>query len=249
MILWPVRKFIKRRFLSWLVRTPLGVTIAFDVAKDKAIALTFDDGPNPNGTPSILDTLEAFRAKATFFLLGRNVDTYPHIAAEIARRGHAIGCHTYNHVRLVGLKTAQIVQEIKQSQRSILRATGTKPRLFRPPYGAYDSKAYFILRAFGMKVILWSAGGEDWLEHDSGIIVQRVLEGLSNGACVFLHDGSEDFSRQEAINRSNTIAATRTLLRVLSEQGYQFLTVPEMMRYRERRVFFRYWGGYKLILD
>src|SRR5262249_23719318 len=102
---------------------------------DRALALTFDDGPNPATTPALLDLLDRYDARATFFLIGRYVRACPDLAAEIARRGHLLGNHTDTHPNLLWLSTSQIFDEFARCALSILRATGQRPTLMRPPYG------------------------------------------------------------------------------------------------------------------
>jgi len=200
--------------------------------------LTFDDGPNLPYTAPILDALDEYDVKATFFLLGRNVDLFPKVTSEIVRRGHAVGSHTYNHTRLIGLSRTAVAQEIRDGQESVYRATGMRPRLFRPPHGSLDLASFVTVRLMGFRPVLWSVSGQDWLSGTAGEIVKRVLDETSPGSVIVLHDGYRDVMDAQASDRSRTVAAVRMLLRALTAEGYQFLTIPQMSEFPERRVYF-----------
>lgn len=216
----------------------LGAVVGYDVADHKVIALTFDDGPNPPYTLPILDALDEHNVKATFFLLGQNVDLFPKVALEITKRGHAVGSHTYNHTRLVGLSRAAVTQEIRAGQESVRRATGKRPRLFRPPHGALDLTSFVVVRLMGFRPVLWSVSGQDWLSITADEVAQRVSDAVQPGSILLLHDGYQDVTDSQACDRSRTVAAVRILLKALAAGGYQFATVPEMSSFPERRVYF-----------
>lgn len=216
----------------------LGSVVGYDVATRKFIALTFDDGPNPRYTVPILDVLDEHNAKATFFLLGQNVDLFPEAASEIVRRGHAVGSHTYNHTRLVRLNRDAVAREIRDGQESIYRATGVRPCLFRPPHGALDLTSFVTVRLMGFRPVLWSVSSQDWLGGTADEIAQHILDGTSPGSIILLHDGYRDLADAQASDRSRTVATVHMLLKMLMAEDYQFMTIPQMSRFPERRVYF-----------
>jgi peptidoglycan/xylan/chitin deacetylase (PgdA/CDA1 family) len=222
--------YIKRLLFpltSWLKNRLLGAVIGYDVTPRKIVALTFDDGPDPPHTIPVLDALDEHRARATFFLSGRNVDLFPEVAFEIVRRGHAVGSHTYNHPSLVGLNIAAVMKEIREGQKSINRVTGKKPYLFRPPYGDFDLTSLVTTRLMGLLPVLWTTSGEDWQSISSDDIVKRILVKVQPGSIILLHDKS-----------SRTVETIHELLKALSAEGYQFVTLPEMNRFPERYVYY-----------
>ena len=216
----------------------LGAVVGYDVGADRVVALTFDDGPNPPYTLPILDALDEYNARATFFLLGRNAALFPEVALEIVRRGHVVGSHTYNHTRLTDLGRANVAQEIRSGKESVRRATGKNPRFFRPPHGVLDLDSFVMARLIGFRPVLWTASGQDWLSITGDEVAKRVLNETSPGSIILLHDGYQDVTDAEASDRSRTVTAVRTLLEALATEGYQFMTLSEMSRFPERRVYF-----------
>ena len=140
-----------------------------------AIAITFDDGPNPAITPQILDLFDRHSAKATFFLIGSHVRAFPALAKEIAARGHAIGNHTETHPALTFLSPAQIAEQLDHCDEAILAATGTKPKWMRPPFG-YRSPwlAGIVRRRGGAGVAMWSKAARDWRLQQSALVIRAL---------------------------------------------------------------------------
>src|SRR6476661_2066533 len=125
--------------------------------RDRTVALTFDDGPNPAVTPQLLDLLDRYDARATFFLIGRYVRACPEIAAEIARRGHVLGNHTDTHPNLLWLSRTQILDELARCEASILEATGQRTTIMRPPYGIRGPQVHAAAREARLgPPIMWS---------------------------------------------------------------------------------------------
>ncbi|MDF2721976.1 MAG: chitooligosaccharide deacetylase [Paenibacillus sp.] len=204
--------------------------IVWEVPTDeKLIALTFDDGPDPEDTVAILELLKAYEAKATFFVVGQRVDKYPAIAQREINEGHEIANHTYNHKYMNGNRISQagIQEEILKTERSIVQATGQKPQLFRPPGGYYNEHVVNASRQTGYKVILWSwhQDTEDW--HTPGVkrIVNKVLNNARNGDIVLFHDYVE--------GKSQTVEALNQILPELKNRGFRFVTVSQLMTHRK----------------
>ena len=145
------------------------------------IALTFDDGPHPQGTPAVLDALAQFGVKATFFLVGEQVQRYPQLARRIVTDGHDIGVHGWNHRKLAAEPPQTTKRLIIQAHRTIAEATGASPLWYRPPYGVATGAALSAARALGMTPIWWTSHGRDWSDHDPLTISRRVLRADRSG--------------------------------------------------------------------
>jgi peptidoglycan/xylan/chitin deacetylase (PgdA/CDA1 family) len=156
----------------------------------RTLALTFDDGPNPAVTPQLLDLLDKYDARATFFLIGRYVRACPALAAEIVRRGHAIGNHTDTHPNLVWLSRAEVVDELSRCAAAIFAATGQRPTIMRPPFGYRGPQLHAAVRQAGIEPpIMWSKSGRDWKGQPVSRLIQR-LRAVQSGDIVLLHDGA-----------------------------------------------------------
>ena len=190
-------------------------------------ALTFDDGPAPPFTDQILDILAERKIPATFFLCGKNVERYPEIARRIVREGHAIGNHTYSHP-LLYLRTPRFMaEEIDRTQDVIERVTGVKPVLFRPPYGARWPGLMPILKARGLKMVMWSATGYDW-KYQTEQIVSATTREMHPGAVILLHDGHERRAPGE-IDRSSTVKALPFIIDAAGKAALTFVSLERFM--------------------
>lgn len=182
----------------------------------KCIALTFDDGPM-RGTSKLLEVLATHRARATFFVVGENVDAYPGLVRQEAQAGHEIANHSYTHADLRRSSVPRIRSEIGRTQLAIRRITGRTPTLFRPPYGSTDRRVAAAARQNGLAQIIWSVDTADWRNRDARIVERRVVRGARRGGIVLMHD-----------IHPTTIAAVPAILRRLAAQGYTFVTVTEL---------------------
>ena len=153
------------------------------------VAVTFDDGPHPQGTPAVLETLAHAGATATFFLVGEQVERFPALAAEIAAAGHEIALHGYRHTLLLRRSPRALAEDLDRAAAVIHDATGRSPAAYRPPYGVFSSGALRLVRLRGWLPILWSHWGHDWGANDRPErIVERASSGLVAGDVVLLHD-------------------------------------------------------------
>lgn len=153
------------------------------------IALTFDDGPHPKFTEIILKELDKYQMRATFFMVGKNVDAYPSIAKEVADAGHEIGNHSYSHPMFTRLSTEKVDAELQKTQDAVYNATGKTPLWLRPPYGAFDkARLGHIPLAKGLGIAYWSVDPMDWKQPGVDVISSRVLNSTTPGAIVLLHD-------------------------------------------------------------
>lgn len=184
-------------------------------ATDKKIALTFDDGPHPKVTKQILKTLEKYDAKATFFVVGQEVKEHPEILKAVYNAGHEIGNHTFNHEKLTTLQPEDIKQQIQSTDAIIKSTIGQRATVFRPPYGSYDET---ITDQLNVPNVLWTIDTLDWKHRDSKKTVLAVKEGAKNGSIVLMHDIHQ-----------TTADALDEILATLQKQGYEFVTVSELL--------------------
>jgi peptidoglycan/xylan/chitin deacetylase (PgdA/CDA1 family) len=186
--------------------------------------LSFDDGPS-EATPELLDLLDQFQARATFFLCGANVRRLPEAAREIARRGHEIGNHSDTHARFWLRSPAFVRREVTLAQQTIDGVTGVRPVLFRPPFGVRWFGLRGIQRELGLTSVMWTTIAQDWrLPADA--IVRRLLDRARNGAIFCLHDGREANPQP---NVRPMIEALRTVLPELTRRGFRFETVSQVL--------------------
>ena len=196
----------------------------------KQIALTFDDGPNDPHTHHLLDVLARHNVHATFFLIGRHVRQRPDIAAEIAKRGHVIGNHTFTHPLLTFQTPSRIRAEITECRDAIQDAVGEHSNLFRPPWGARRPAVFRMVRQLGLEPVMWNITGYDWKAPSPEFIEQKVTPRVRGGDVILLHDGGHAVF---GTDRSATVAAVDRLLTRYLAEGYEFVAIPEMMA-RER---------------
>ncbi len=180
----------------------------------KKVALTFDDGPHPEHTLNILNTLDQYDAKATFFMQGKRVEYYMNAAKEVAERGHEIGNHSMNHPDFTTLSFEQIDFEVSRTNQLIMQATGLKPTVFRPPYGSTNEE---INNFINMEPVLWTIDTEDWKNKDPDIIEERIRVNMHDDAIILMHD-----------IHGTTAQALPDILGYLSSEGYEFVTVSEL---------------------
>src|ERR1700683_581229 len=161
-------------------------------ASGRGCALTFEDGPPPQGTPAGRDALARAGAHATFFLVGEQVLRSPALAREIADAGHGIGLHCHRHRNLLRPTPWQVAEDISRAPDAIETSTGRSPRLYRPPYGVLNAAALRLARARGWRTLLWSHWGRDWDRRATpASILARVTDGVQEGAVRLLHDADE----------------------------------------------------------
>jgi peptidoglycan/xylan/chitin deacetylase (PgdA/CDA1 family) len=192
----------------------------------RQIALTYDDGPNDLHTLRLLEVLAKHDAHATFFLIGRYVRHRPDIAREIVKAGHTVGNHTFMHPLLIFKSDAEIRKQLSECRAALSEAVGEHSNLFRPPFGGRRPAALRIARELGLEPVMWSVTGYDWNAPSASIIEQKVGKQIRGGDVVLLHDGGH---KQMGADRSQTVVATDHLLTRYKDEGYEFVTISEMM--------------------
>jgi len=194
------------------------------------LALTFDDGPNPRETPRLLDLLDAYDAKATFFLIGRWAGREPALLREIVERGHAIGNHTHTHPTMPLHGADAIREELARCRGAVELAGVTFSRvdgamLMRPPYGRRRPGTLRVLAEEGYVPVTWSVTGYDWRGWETAERIGRRCIRARDGDLILLHDGSDHDPRHD---RSRSLSAARAVLEHHTARGTQFVTVPEL---------------------
>jgi peptidoglycan-N-acetylglucosamine deacetylase len=170
-----------------------------------SIGLTFDDGPDPDATPAVLEALAAADAKATFFLVGEQVDAHPDLAVEVVAHGHTVGLHGHRHVEHDDLADPRA--DLERAAVALADATGERPTLFRPPYGRFSERSYAACRELGLRAVYWSAWGGDWEPIPAERIADLVIRDVAPGAIVLLHDSARYAYRESARPTADALPA------------------------------------------
>lgn len=191
--------------------------------KDKVIALTFDDGPDPRYTPKLLDVLRINDVKCTFFVLAENAERYPDIINRIRNEGHYIGLHSLRHKNAIFSLPDQTRKDFSKSV-NIMDELGVKVKFFRPPWGIFNPLTYHYAKAYNLKVVLWSIHAMDWSRWVSEeYIRKRLINNIKSGDIILLHD-----SRGSKNSPNRTIKALKTVLPLLKRKGYRFILVSDL---------------------
>lgn len=190
-----------------------------NITNNKLIALTFDDGPIDNVTPKILQLLKDEDIKATFFMIGTNVEKYPKIARKVAADGHEIANHSYSHANLNKLNKTNMKQQLIHSQKIIEQITNYKPKLFRPPYGEYNETVINLAEESKQEIIMWSVDSYDWKAKNKNTILDNTLKDLKPGSIILMHDIHEV-----------TAESLPSLIKKLKSDNYEFVTVSELIK-------------------
>jgi peptidoglycan-N-acetylglucosamine deacetylase len=193
----------------------------------KQLALTYDDGPNDPYTLRLLEVLGKHNVCATFFLIGLYVQQRPGIAREIAQAGHVVGNHTFTHPLLIFKTESEIRKELSACRAALQDAIGEHSNLFRPPFGGRRPAVLRITRELGLEPVMWNVTGYDWNSPPAAAIERKVAKQIRGGDVILLHDGGH---RQMGADRSQTVIATDHLIARYKSEGYEFATIPSMMK-------------------
>ncbi len=213
--------------LFWIFfKPPFGKNIVCINTDQRVVALTFDDGPNPPYTDQLLDVLAKHNIKATFFLIGKRIETHPETASRILAEGHYIGNHTYKHPVLGLCMPSRIQQEIEQTDY-LLQCIGLKGEIvFRAPMLTRYLPVAWVQVRQNRTHISCKVWGWDWLTQNPDLITRSVLKKIKPGSIIVLHDG---IAGNDNANRSGTIEATDRLITILKQKEYQFVTVQDVL--------------------
>lgn len=181
----------------------------------KKIALTFDDGPNADYTVELLAGLKERGVKATFFLLGKEVEKSPEIVKQMQEEGHLIGNHSYEHVDLSKLSDAEAIKQVDKTNEAIHKITGEYPEYIRPPFGSWKSNLDYETT---MIEVMWNIDPLDWQTPDTKVVVDRVIKDVEENDIILLHDASK-----------SSVEAAFEIIDILQKEGYEFVTVEEIL--------------------
>ena len=184
--------------------------------EEKVVALTFDDGPHPRYTEEILDVLDEYGIKATFFVIGKNAETYPGIVEEEIARGHEIESHTYSHRFANSYGYTEALNELKKNEDAL----GISMSYVRPPGGIVSTSFKRAAAESGYKIVLWSIDTLDWKSPGADHVVNSVLNNVKSGDIILMHD--------YVVGRSTTVGALKRVIPELLGKGYRFVTVSEL---------------------
>ncbi|GAA4100582.1 polysaccharide deacetylase family protein [Nonomuraea soli] len=206
-------------------------TSTTDCSIAKCVALTFDDGPGPY-TPELLDQLARAHARATFFTVGLNVAADPQVVRRMVREGHVVANHSWSHRDLSKLSSSRVADSLTRTQDTLAAATGERPTLVRPPYGAIGKEVQTVSQRMGLALVNWSVDTQDGQYRDPTEVAQKAVGGARPGAIILMHD----------IHRS-TVDAVPAILKALQGKGYALVTVPELYGSSEMRAGRLYTAG------
>ncbi len=196
-----------------------GVRVSRVAVPGPYVALTFDDGPHASYTPQILDILRRHGAHATFFVLGSRAASHPGILARAVAEGNEIGSHTWNHMNMARSSHAAICSDLDRTAAAIEKATGKRPRVMRPPYGAANSAVTSLVYGrYGTPAILWDVDTEDWRRPGVGVVVDRAVSKARPGSIILVHD-----------IHASTLAAVEGIVSGLQARGFKLVTVSQLM--------------------
>ena len=181
------------------------------------IALTFDDGPSGAITEKLLDGLAARNVKATFFLCGYRIETFPEIAQRMAEEGHELGLHSNRHDYMQHMTKEEALDDLAECQSILTESTGVSARLFRPPGGLYSQALLAASRELGLSVVFWSVDPHDWDKEKSSQVLPYLLSHASAGDIILMHDLTE-----------HSVSAALSFIDTMYAKGYEFCTVSEL---------------------
>ncbi|MCX7551456.1 polysaccharide deacetylase family protein [Xanthomarina sp. F2636L] len=185
---------------------------------ENQVAITFDDGPNPEFTPRVLELLKSYQAKATFFCIGLNTENYPKLINNIINEGHTIGNHTYSHHNMFGFfSTQQVIDELKQTNDLVLEKTGLKLKLYRPAFGVTNPRIKKALEITKLQAIGWNKRSLDTTSLNKEHVLKRASKNLKKGDVILLHDSSE-----------KSLWVLEQLLLILQKKDLQAVTIDKL---------------------
>jgi peptidoglycan-N-acetylglucosamine deacetylase len=189
---------------------------------ESGVALTFDDGPDPDATPAVLDALAAASTRAVFFLVGEQVEAHPELARRVADEGHQVALHGFRHVEHDELGTGARA-DLDRGAAAIAAATGVEPQLYRPPYGRFSEHSFRAVRELGLTPVYWSGWGLDWEPIPVARIAETAIRDLEPGTILLLHDSARYATRPSA---APTAEALPAIIAAMRDRRLEPATVP-----------------------
>src|SRR5262245_506703 len=215
-----VLRALDERTEAWEVRRLKYPHLTWGPANRKEVLLTFDDGPDPQTTPQVLDILRREKVPAVFFLVGHNAERYPALVKRAAAEGHTLANHTWDHGYLTKMEPDCALAQVEATRNAIRALTGFQSPWFRPPGGHYDSEVVKVVRQLGLTVVLWTDNPSDWLRLPPHDIESRALRHLTPGGIVLLHDTIPE-----------TVAMLPDFIRQVKARGFQFVPITRFVPY------------------
>lgn len=186
---------------------------------EKVIAITFDDGPNPDYTEKIQSILKKENVHATFFLLGKNIEKYPSLVQETVQNGHDIGNHSFSHRDFAKLSDEEAMEELRSSQAAFYNLLGSFPVYFRPPYGNLLPRDMPVLKKYFIRVVKWNIDTKDWKDDSTATLVYDIaMKHAAPGAIILCHDNNE-----------KSLEALPKIIHDLKNKGFRFVTISELL--------------------
>ena len=220
---YPIR--LLRKSFS-VVEEKVSGAITHVATKEAVAAITFDDGPNPQFTPPLLDLLEKYQVHATFFMLGETAQTYPELVRKVAQAGHAIGNHSWDHPQFSLISKRDRRWQIRACERAI---APYGQRLFRPPFGQHNAASRFDAWWLGYQIINWDLDARDWIDANANSIADRLVHQIHSGSIILLHDGLFRPVEERYVNRQPMLEALAMVLQRLDGR-FRFVTIPELVQ-------------------
>jgi peptidoglycan/xylan/chitin deacetylase (PgdA/CDA1 family) len=202
-----------------------GVFFVHGPRDSKAVALTFDDGPDDYYTPQILNILQRYGVRATFFLVGRHVGQYPQVVRALAAAGEVVGNHTWDHPQLTRLSPAAVRSEMQRTDAALRSVLGFGTRLMRPPYGDMNAAVAGQLQGMGYDIIYWTDDSLDWRSLSAAQVESNVLSHLRPGDIILQHS----LSGGPTENLAGTVQALPVIIRDIRREGLRLVTIPELL--------------------
>jgi peptidoglycan/xylan/chitin deacetylase (PgdA/CDA1 family) len=189
------------------------------VPRERGVALTFDDGPDPVFTPAVLDVLAGRGVQATFFVVGKRAERYPELVRRIAEDGHLLGSHSWSHREPGSLGARELARDYRRGRRAVETAAWRDVPLFRPPRGLWDARTAVLTRSAGLRTWLWTTDSEDWRPGATAEEIAACASAVPGGGVILLHDALELATAPEAEDRSATVAALPGLIDGIGARG------------------------------
>lgn len=197
------------------------------------LALTFDDGPDHKYTPQILDTLKKYKIKATFFVVGTQIQKNPAVFQRIIREGHEIGNHSYQHLKVSELSTAAIRFQLQKNNEIIRRSGGPKEtNIFRPPYSAIDPASITTIGKQRYQIVLWTIDSLDWRALKKPQVEKNILPAIENGSIILQHCAAD--SKKEDL--SGSVNCLPDIIRTAHQKGFRFVTISQLLKDKNIKV-------------
>jgi peptidoglycan/xylan/chitin deacetylase (PgdA/CDA1 family) len=213
-----------------LLIAPVAGSVAGSRGSLRAVAITFDDGPDPQVTPALLDMLAQRASRATFFLLVPAAEAHPALVRRVAAEGHEVALHGDRHHRLTGLRALEVRNRLRTSRRRLEAVVGQPVRLFRPPFGAQSLASYAGARWAGLRVVVWSADASDWVDGTAEEVSRRALAHVRPGGILLFHETLvADEHGRGAATSFDRVEAARLIIDGLADRSLRRPTVSELI--------------------